>query len=433
MRAIVYQQLAGKAAATIYGRVQALYGGRPPTPAELAATSAARLRRAGLSRQKLGYLKDLARRVASGRLALDALDGLPDEAVIEALTVIRGVGVWTAQMFLMFRLGRLDVLPVLDLGIQKGMRRTYALRRMPKPAEMERIAAGWSPYRSVACWYLWRAAELPDPTPRRAPGAPAREKVGRYHAPMIEAFARTDRHTTFYLADGPESGTPIVFVHGWPELSLSWRHQLPCFGALGFRAVAPDMRGYGRSTVHPRHEDYAVEHAVRDMLDLLDALGRDRAIWVGHDWGSPVVWSLASHHPDRCHGVANLCVPYFAQGFAPATLVPLVDRSVYPEAEYPVGQWDYQLFYEESFDRARAAFEADVRGTVKALFRKRQSRAARGSRRGPRGCGGTAAGSAGPGARPRCRSTRSCSPRRISSATRARSSPTASSGPTPGT
>jgi pimeloyl-ACP methyl ester carboxylesterase len=186
---------------------------------------------------------------------------------------------------------------------------------------------------------------------------------------MIDAFVRTDRHTTFYLADGPEGGTPIVFVHGWPELSLSWRHQLPCFGALGFRAVAPDMRGYGQSTVHPRHEDYAVEHAVRDMLDLLDALGRDRAIWVGHDWGSPVVWALASHHPDRCHGVANLCVPYFAQGFAPAALVPLVDRSVYPEAEYPAGQWDYQLFYEESFERARAAFEADVRATVMALFR----------------------------------------------------------------
>jgi len=168
VRAIVYQQLAGKAAATIYGRVQALYGGRPPTAGELASTSAARLRRAGLSRQKLGYLKDLARRVATGRLALDALDSLPDEAVIEALTAIRGVGVWTAQMFLMFRLGRLDVLPVLDLGIQKGIRRTYSLRGMPTAAQMVRIAAGWSPYRSVACWYLWRAAERPDPTPRAA-------------------------------------------------------------------------------------------------------------------------------------------------------------------------------------------------------------------------------------------------------------------------
>jgi DNA-3-methyladenine glycosylase II len=162
-RAIVYQQLSGKAAATIYGRVQALYGGRPPTPAELAATHAGRLRRAGLSRQKLGYLKDLARRAATGRLPLDTLEALPDEAVIEVLTAVRGVGVWTAQMFLMFRLGRLDVLPVLDLGIQKGMRRTYGLRRLPTPAQMERIAASWRPYRSVASWYLWRALEVETP------------------------------------------------------------------------------------------------------------------------------------------------------------------------------------------------------------------------------------------------------------------------------
>ena len=120
---------------------------------------------------------------------------------------------------------------------------------------------------------------------------------------------------------------------------------------------------------------------------------------------------------DRCHGVANLCVPYFAQGFAPATLVPLVDRSVYPEAEYPAGQWDYQLFYEESFDRARAAFEADVRGTVKALFRggspRGKGKPARTAR--VRRDGGWFGGL---GARPRCRSTPSCSPRRISSGTR---------------
>jgi pimeloyl-ACP methyl ester carboxylesterase len=187
---------------------------------------------------------------------------------------------------------------------------------------------------------------------------------------MNEHVVKTERHTTFYLACGPSEGTPIVFVHGWPELSISWRHQLPCFGALGFRAVAPDMRGYGRSSVYPRHEDYAIEHVVRDMIELLEALGRDKAIWVGHDWGSPVVWALASHHPERCHGVANLCVPYFAKGFAPDTLVPLVDRSIYPEAQFPTGQWDYQLFYQEHFDRAHRAFEANVRNTVKALFRK---------------------------------------------------------------
>ncbi len=163
LRAIVYQQLSGKAAATIHTRLQALYGGRAPTPAELAATPAARLRRAGLSRQKLGYLKDLARRSHTGRLPLESLDLLSDEAVIEALTAVRGVGVWTAQMFLMFRMGRLDVLPVLDLGIQKGMRHAYRLRQLPKPAQMERIAAAWRPYRSVACWYLWRALEVDMP------------------------------------------------------------------------------------------------------------------------------------------------------------------------------------------------------------------------------------------------------------------------------
>jgi len=188
--------------------------------------------------------------------------------------------------------------------------------------------------------------------------------------PMTEKLVKTDRHKTFYLACGVETAPVIVFVHGWPELSISWRHQLPCFADLGFRAVAPDMRGYGRSSVYARHEDYALEHAVRDMIELLDALGREKALWVGHDWGSPVVWSLASHHPERCFGVANLCVPYLAQGFAPDTLLPLVDRTVYPQAQYPAGQWDYMLFYEEHFDRARTVFDASVSNTIKALFRK---------------------------------------------------------------
>jgi len=188
--------------------------------------------------------------------------------------------------------------------------------------------------------------------------------------PVTDHIARTGDHTNFYLSCGAADAPLIIFVHGWPELSISWRHQLQCFAALGFRCIAPDMRGYGRSDVYPRHEDYALENSVRDMIGLIDALGRERAVWVGHDWGSPVVWSLASHHPDRCAGVANLCVPYLAKGFAPVNFVPLVDRAVYPEAEYPVGQWDYMLFYEENFDRARAGFEANVRNTVKTLFRK---------------------------------------------------------------
>lgn len=186
---------------------------------------------------------------------------------------------------------------------------------------------------------------------------------------ITEHVISNERHSTFYLACGPDEGPLVIFVHGWPELARSWRHQLPCFGHLGFRAVAPDMRGYGHSRIHSRHEDYALEHCVRDMLDLLDSLGRARAIWVGHDWGSPVVWSLASHHPQQCLGVANLCVPYLATGFVPANLTQYVDREVYPEGVYPAGQWEYMLFYQENFDAATKCFDANVVNSVKALFR----------------------------------------------------------------
>ncbi len=188
--------------------------------------------------------------------------------------------------------------------------------------------------------------------------------------PITEHVTKSARHTSFYLACGPEDGTPVIFVHGWPELSLSWRHQLPVMAALGFRAIAPDMRGYGRSGCYGEKSAYALEHSVADMIELLDSLGQERAIWVGHDWGAPVVWSIASHHPERCHGVANLCVPHFAKGFAPENFLPLIDREVYPEDTYPAGQWDYQMAYMENFDAAHTAFEADVNATVKAMFRK---------------------------------------------------------------
>ena len=188
--------------------------------------------------------------------------------------------------------------------------------------------------------------------------------------PIVEGWVRTDRHTSFYLSCGAADAPLIVFLHGWPELSISWRHQLRCFGELGFRAVAPDMRGYGRSSVYASQADYAMEPVVEDMLELLAALGSDRAVWVGHDWGAPVVWSLASHHPERCRAVAGLCVPYLPGGFTRATREPLIDRSLYPASTYPAGQWDYQLFYEEHFDDARSCFEADVESMVKVLFRK---------------------------------------------------------------
>lgn len=188
--------------------------------------------------------------------------------------------------------------------------------------------------------------------------------------PITEHTVKTARHTTGYLACGAEAAPLLIFVHGWPELSRSWRHQLPAFAALGFRCVAPDMRGYGRSSTYTCHEDFAQEVIVQDMLELLAALGREKAVWIGHDWGSPVVWNMAAHHPDKVVGVASLCVPYLSSGFTLDTVVPLVDRAVYPADKFPAGQWDYQFFYEESFDKAVQGFEANIRNVVKALFRK---------------------------------------------------------------
>ena len=192
--------------------------------------------------------------------------------------------------------------------------------------------------------------------------------------PVTEHTVKTARHTTGYLACGAEAAPLLIFVHGWPELSLSWRHQLPAFAALGFRCIAPDMRGYGRSSTYTRHQDFAQELIVADMLELLASLGRakdqERAVWIGHDWGSPVVWNIASHHPDKTVGVASLCVPYLSTGFTLDSVVPLVDRKLYPEATFPAGQWDYQFYYEENFDKACAAFDANPRNIVKAMFRK---------------------------------------------------------------
>src|SRR6185312_7893815 len=172
----------------------------------------------------------------------------------------------------------------------------------------------------------------------RGPSGAAGPDGGKAMAfPITEHVHKSGGHTTFYLACGAMDAPLIIFVHGWPELSLSWRHQLPIFAALGFRCVAPDMRGYGRSSVYGRHEDYALDHIVRDMTELQDALRQPKAVWVGHDWGSPVVWGIASHHPERCHGVASLCVPYLGKGFAPAAIAALIDRTVYPLAEFPAG------------------------------------------------------------------------------------------------
>lgn len=154
---IVSQQLSTKAAATIFGRFAALFpDNHIPNAAAIAALDDATLRGVGLSGQKVSYLRDLSARIIDGRLNLDELETLPDEQVIERLTAVKGFGRWTAEMFLMFRLHRPDILPVGDLGIQNAIQRLYKLRKRPNPKRIEQLGDPWKPYRSVASWYLWQ-------------------------------------------------------------------------------------------------------------------------------------------------------------------------------------------------------------------------------------------------------------------------------------
>jgi DNA-3-methyladenine glycosylase II len=158
VEAIIYQQLAGSAADAIYKRFVKIYG-RFPRPAQLLATKQAKLRAAGLSARKIEYLKDLAARVSDGRLNLIQLPKLPDEQVIEQLVQVKGIGRWTAEMFLIFCLGRPDVLPVDDLGLRKAMQKAYSLVELPSPENMRKIAQPWKPYCSVGTWYMWKSLE----------------------------------------------------------------------------------------------------------------------------------------------------------------------------------------------------------------------------------------------------------------------------------
>jgi DNA-3-methyladenine glycosylase II len=159
--AIVSQQLSTKAAATIFGRFVALFpDNHIPDAAAIAAQSDASLRGVGLSGQKVGYLRDLSLRIADGRLNLDELDALSDEVVIERLTAVKGFGRWTAEMFLMFRLHRPDVLPAGDLGIVNAIQRLYRLRKRPDAKRVLKIGEAWRPYRSVASWYLWQSLKF---------------------------------------------------------------------------------------------------------------------------------------------------------------------------------------------------------------------------------------------------------------------------------
>jgi DNA-3-methyladenine glycosylase II len=157
--AIVYQQLNGKAAATIFERFAAL-AGEPLTPEGTLKLSDEQLRGVGLSKQKSAYLKDLSAKTAAGLLDFAKLPDLSDEDVIEHLTQVKGIGEWTAHMFLMFSLRRPNVLPTGDYGVQMAIKKHYKKRKLPKPDVMQKIAKPWEPYRSIACWYLWRSLDI---------------------------------------------------------------------------------------------------------------------------------------------------------------------------------------------------------------------------------------------------------------------------------
>ena len=164
-RAIVFQQLSGKAAETIHGRYLALFPTPRPAPHHVLAVPDTALRGAGLSGAKVLAVRDLAAAATDGRLTLPLPPRLSDEEIVERLTRVRGIGPWTAHMFLMFHLGRPDVLPVGDLGLRTAVRRAYRVRGEPTPARLEKIAAPWRPWRSVATWYLWRSLETPGTNP----------------------------------------------------------------------------------------------------------------------------------------------------------------------------------------------------------------------------------------------------------------------------
>jgi len=159
VRSIVYQQLSGRVASVIFGRLHAAAAEEQLTPAGIMKLRPEKMRKLGLSAQKTLYIRELAKHTRRGSIVFEDLPDTDDASVIEHLTRVKGIGVWTAQMFLMFALRREDILPVADLGIRSAMKKAYGLQDLPKPAEMEKIATAWKPYASIACWYLWRSLE----------------------------------------------------------------------------------------------------------------------------------------------------------------------------------------------------------------------------------------------------------------------------------
>ena len=186
---------------------------------------------------------------------------------------------------------------------------------------------------------------------------------------LVSRTFSTARQTTQYLACGPADGKLMIFVHGWPSIGLMWRAQMGAFAADGWRCVAPDLRGFGGSSAPAANDAYTIEEVVADMVELHDHLGGEPAIWVGHDWGCVVVGGLVAHEPKRSRGVVLTSLAYQPGGHALQTIVPLVDRTIYPADQYPDGQWDYYRFYTKHFETAVADLDADKAASLASIFR----------------------------------------------------------------
>ncbi|KIX92155.1 uncharacterized protein Z520_12148 [Fonsecaea multimorphosa CBS 102226] len=181
-----------------------------------------------------------------------------------------------------------------------------------------------------------------------------------------------------YLTAGPSDGPLVILLHGWPAVALTWKPQLLSLSSLGFYCVAPDMPGYGGTWTSDDPSEFALEKLVPDLLELLKSLGRQDALWIGHDWGCGPLYALASHHPEACRAIVGISVPYRTLELGLPTLLDLIDRDLYPESEFPWGQWDYQVFYERDPKAIDRQFESNPAKNLKLVYSRGSAQNARG-------------------------------------------------------
>src|SRR4051794_31775970 len=195
--------------------------------------------------------------------------------------------------------------------------------------------------------------------------------LGTQPSTLVSRTFSTPRQTTHYIECGPAEGRLMIFLHGWPSISLMWRAQMDAFAADGWHCVAPDLRGFGGSSAPAANNAYAIEEIVADMAEIHEQLCGKPPIWVSHDWVAVVAGELAAHEPERCRGVVLTSLAYQPEGHALRTIVPLVDRTIYPADKYPDGQWDYYRYYTTHFEAAVADLDADHAASPASIFRSR--------------------------------------------------------------